>query len=203
MNGEETGNNLGNLDKTIKAFDIIHNKLKLKYDFIVRTTVASYVNFSNVYKYLNSLNNNNSYYIGPFFKLNWIDIPNGIVDKRYWETNYCSGTCIIMNYKLIENIIDDKEQLDYSVCDDVSFGVYIKKLTRITYIDTIKLHSFVSYNSNINSNNLIHMNNFNKENRNIDINNLKELMLKSINTLQCNNCKPLYIRPKLGLLYKL
>jgi hypothetical protein len=163
--------------------------------------VATYVNFINVYKYVNSLKNNNSYYIGPFLKLNWIDLPNGVVDTKYWGTEYCSGTCIIMNYKLIENIINNKEQLDYNVCDDVSFGVYIKNLTWVTYINTIKLHSFVSHNSNINSNHLIHMNNFNKQNRNIDINNLKQLMIKSVK--KYNNYKPIYTIPQIGLMYNL
>ena len=37
----------GILDKTIQAFDIIHNKMKIPYDFIFRTNISTFVHFKN------------------------------------------------------------------------------------------------------------------------------------------------------------
>ena len=194
----------GILDKTIKAFDIIHNKLNLEYDFIFRTNVSSFVQFQNVFSYLKNFPEpkKEMYYIGPTRDLQWIDKPSGIMDETYWGTIYCTGSCIIFSPSLIKNILDNREKLHYNIIDDVSIGHYISSIKNVKIINIEPTYfSLNPHNLNLNKNHLCYMNNFNKQNRIIDINNLKKIMIKSIHSIQ--RSKLIYIKPKVRLLYNL
>ena len=194
----------GILDKTIKAFDIIHNKLNLEYDFIFRTNVSSFVQFQNVFYYLKNFPEpkKEMYYIGPTRDLQWIDNPSGIMDETYWGTIYCTGSCIMFSHSLIKNIVDNREKLHYNIIDDVSIGHYISSIKNVKIINIEpRYFSLNPHNLNLNKNHLCYMNNFNKQNRIIDINNLKKIMIKSIQSIQ--HSKLLYIKPKVRFLFNL
>ena len=169
----------GILEKTIKAFDIIHTKLKLEYDYIFRTNISTVVQLENTQSYLSHFPNptNNMYYIGPLVQLQWLDHHSGIVDKRYWGTPFCSGTCIILSHALIENIIRNREKLHYNIIDDISIGHYVsqdKNVKRIN-IGTSRF-SFKPHNLVLDKNHLCYMNNFNKRRRNIDDEHVRKIV---------------------------
>ena len=176
VNGNETGL-LGILDKTIKVYEIFNNILKIKYDFIVRTNISSFINFKNIYLYLQKLNINKNklYYIGPQVKLQMTSPDGGIYNKKHFGTIYSEGIAIIMNYALIQNIIDNKEKLDYSIVDDVSIGIYIKNIKNVTYFNSYLLYDYNRNNSRINTTHIVYQNHNNKHNRIIDVNNLKTI----------------------------
>ena len=161
----------GILEKTIKAFDIIHNKLKVEYDFILRTNISTVVHIENTMSYLSNFPNPTTemYYIGPLVRLQWLDRTSGIVDKRYWGTPFCSGTCIIMSHALIENIVRNREKLHYNIIDDISIGQYISRVENVKRITIgTSRFSFKPHNLVLDKNHLCYMNNFNKLRRNID-----------------------------------
>jgi len=112
------------LDKTIKAFMYFENELS-NYKYIVRSNISTIVNFYLLYDFLHRYN---YYYIGAKLdNLMWLDYKSGIYDDKYFNTNYYIGYCIIFSSKMIKILIEKKNLLDYSVVDDVSFGVFIKK----------------------------------------------------------------------------
>ena len=127
----------GILDKTIKALDVIHNKLKLEYDFIFRTNISTFIHFENTFSYLKNFADpkKEMFYIGPLLRLQWLDRACGIFDKRYWGTAYCAGTCIMMSYALVENIIINREKIHYNIIDDVSIGHYVSQVENVKKIN--------------------------------------------------------------------
>ena len=169
----------GILDKTIKAFHVIHTKLNISYDFIFRTNISTFVHFKNTYSYLTQFMvnpTNKKFYIGPVLNIQWFDEECGIIDKRYWGTKFCSGTCMIMNYFMIEDIINHREQLLYTLIDDVAIGKYVMKVSDVCIINILPdLFSFTPHNVKLNTKHLCYMNNFNKKNREVDIFNLNKI----------------------------
>ena len=170
----------GILDKTIQAFDIIHNKIKIPYDFIFRTNISTFVHFKNTYEYLKQFVYNPTrkmIYIGPLITLSWIDDVCGIVDNRYWGVKYCSGTCMILNSVLINNIIQNRDKIVHTLIDDVAIGHYISQLRNVHIVDiSPDRYSGNPHNLLLNTKHLAYMNNFNKENREVDIHNLKKIV---------------------------
>ena len=168
----------GILDKTIKAFDIIHNKLKWEYDFIFRTNISTFVHIENALTYLSHFSNptKEMYYIGPLLQLQWLDRGSGIVDKRYLGTQYCSGTCIILSHALIENIVRNREKIHYNIIDDVSIGHYVSQVENVKKINIgTSRFSFKPHNLVLNKTHLCYMNNYNKMRRNVDIEHLRKI----------------------------
>ena len=168
----------GILVKTIKAFDIIHNKLKLEYDYIFRTNISTFVHIENTLSYLSHFPNptNEMYYIGPLLRLQWLDPGSGIIDKQYWGTAYCSGTCIILSSKLIESIVNNREKIHYNIIDDVSLGHYVSKVENVKKINIgTDRFSFKPHNLILNKNHLCYMNNYNKHRRNFDVVNVRKI----------------------------
>ena len=102
---------------------LIHFIVKLKGKFlfgstvnvsesIFRTNISTFIHFENTFSYLKNFATEpkkEMFYIGPAVTLQWLDRPCGIVDKRYWGTAYCAGTCIMMSYALVENIIRNRK----------------------------------------------------------------------------------------------
>ena len=169
----------GILDKTIKALDVIHNKLKLEYDFIFRTNISTFIHFENTFSYLKkfaSESKKEMYYIGPILRLQWFDPVCGIVDTQYMGTEFFSGTCIIMSYALVENIITNREKIHYNIIDDVSIGHYVSQVENVKNINIgTTRFSFEPHNLVLNKNHLCYMNNFNKRQRQIDVNFLRKI----------------------------
>lgn len=186
INGKETFIP-GILDKTIKALDVIHNKLKLEYDFIFRTNISTFIHFENTLSYLKNFAEpkKEMFYIGPAVTLQWLDNACGIVDKRYWGTKYCSGTCIIMSYALVENIIINREKIHYNIIDDVSIGHYISQVENVkkTNIGT-SLFSFKPHNLILNRKYLCYPNNYNKRRRKFDVDFLRKITEYFIHRIQ-------------------
>ena len=161
----------GILEKTIKAFDIIHNKLKLEYDYIFRTNISTVVHIENTLSYLAPFPNPTTemYYIGPIVQLQWLDQHSGIIDNRYWGTPFCSGACIILSHALIENIVRNREKLHYNIIDDISIGHYVSQNENIKKISIgTSRFSFKPHNLVLSKTHLCYMNNSNKRRRNID-----------------------------------
>ena len=48
----------------------------------------------------------------------------GVVDKKLIGLEYASGTNIIMSQKMVQYMIDNKDQLDRTIVDDVAIGLY-------------------------------------------------------------------------------
>jgi len=175
INGKETYIP-GILDKTIIALDIVTNQLNVEYDFFFRTTVATSINFIELYNYIDSLTINEKlfYYIGTFNKLKWLDANAGIIDKTYYGTRYCGGGFIMVNKGLAINIINNKHKLISSLIDDCSIGEYINNCGEdVIEIMVNNLVSYNSHNPNFDKKKLGHFNNSNKNNRIIDVNNLQ------------------------------
>ena len=183
INGRETFVP-GILDKTIKALDVIHNKLKLEYDFIFRTNISTFIHFENTFSYLKNFADpkKEMFYIGPLLRLQWLDRACGIFDKRYWGTAYCAGTCIMMSYALVENIIINREKIHYNIIDDVSIGHYVSQVENVKKINIgTSRFSFKPHNLILNKNHLCYPNNCNKLRRKFDVNYLRKITEYFIN----------------------
>jgi len=113
----------GILDKTIKAIQIT-NKIHSDYDYIVRTNISTIVNFPLLQQFLMIHKNENYDYIGPTKVLTWCDIPSGIIDDKYYKTQFVCGICIILSKKIVDLLLSNIHILDYSVIDDVALGVF-------------------------------------------------------------------------------
>jgi len=113
----------GLLDKTIKSLEILNN---LHYDFLIRTNISTIINFKLLLQKLSDINSV-SYASCLNFNLQWLDPPCGIFNNKYFGTIYSSGTCIILSKNLTQFIISHKNELDYSVVDDVAIGILLNK----------------------------------------------------------------------------
>jgi len=165
----------GILDKTIKAFDYIKD---YEFDYIVRSNISTIINFELL---INNLNNNIDYAGGVNLYINdsYRDIYNGIIDDRYKNTYYGSGTSIILSKKIFTHILTNKQYIDYNVIDDVSIGFLIKKILPdiILYNFSDKFLSFndINIKNNIVTNEIIFYRNRNIT-RDIDIENMSYII---------------------------
>lgn len=113
----------GILTKTIRAFE--YALTMGDFDYIVRTNISTVVNFSRLMEYLEK---NPANHAGMRNRLEGTDKKAGIIDSRYFNTEYASGTCIIYTKDLLQKIITSKDKLDYSIIDDVALGLLVKSL---------------------------------------------------------------------------
>ena len=174
----------GLLTKTLVAMDIVTNKLNLQYDFIIRTSASTALNYHEIVYYMEDLNITSKYsYIGYFNFLNYYHKEFGIIDNTYFGTRYCGGSFMIFNKALALNMIKNKEKFVTSIIDDVSIGQYINTLENVTEID-VKDRMHVGSNFDINKSFLGYCNNQYKLDRNIDVNNFKEQINNLCTTYQ-------------------
>jgi len=68
---------------------------------------------------------------GQLVHLQLIDTKSGIIDNRYSGTYFLSGTSMIFSKNSFKLIMDNIDSIDYSIVDDVAFGVLMKKLNLI------------------------------------------------------------------------
>jgi hypothetical protein len=175
----------GILQKTIAAMDIITNKLKIDYDFLIRTNVSTYINFHNINNFIKNFNSKDCIFMGEENSLQWTNIDYGVVDNNYFGTNYYQGVLIIFSKKLVQIILNNSLNLNYSIIDDVSLGLFVNNLENVIKIN---LDHKISYNNKFNCEYFAYANNQNKNNRLIDISNLESQILKFKN----NKFKILY-----------
>lgn len=115
----------GLMVKTLEALMICSAE---EYDYVVRSNISSVINFQNLISYINLDQNKNINYLGGFvWLLNWIDPVNGIVDDKYFGTRYASGTLALFSKECIKKIIRYRHFIDYSICEDLAFGVFCTK----------------------------------------------------------------------------
>lgn len=111
---ENLSNTDGCLVKTIKAFELI-NSHNIEYDYIFRTTVASYVDQKILFNYLENKPLHNYY--------------TGYIDDYYPDMPYVSGSGIVFSKDIINKIIENQQEIfDYKMVDDNAFGNYIKNI---------------------------------------------------------------------------
>jgi hypothetical protein len=174
----------GILQKTLLAMEIVTTKLNIKYEYLLRTNISTFINFKEVFKFISNLSpplNNESecnnpplYYIGKFMKLTW--------ENKCYGTEYCGGAFILLNRSIVMNIISNIEHFVYDVIDDVSIGEYISRIKeqviKINIFDNIIFNYIEFNNTNPNDyNNFMAItNNYNKENRQLDIDRLQFLI---------------------------
>lgn len=107
----------GCLDKTIKSIEYLLNKFD--FDFIFRTNMSSVIDLNKLY---NLIDNN---------------IECGGIIGNCNGQQFISGAGILMNKKICQLLINNKNYLNYNIIDDVAIGkfftdknVKIKELTR-------------------------------------------------------------------------
>jgi hypothetical protein len=167
----------GILNKTIKTFKYIEKELE-NYDYVIRTNISSILDFK-----LLSIELEKTpiiYYGGTFvINLHWEDHSAGIIDNKYFNTFFASGTNIIISKKGYKLLMDNINLIDKTIIDDVAIGVLFKTIN--IYHTNILPNKFIFLPvlNNINEiNNLIEKEyivyrNRNDVDRNIDVKQMK------------------------------
>ena len=181
----------GILDKTIKCF--LYFKVN-NFDYIIRSNISTIINFDLLSEELN---------VRPFdfggsllWNLNWIDVNNGIVNSKYFNTNYISGTGIIFSNKMFKNYLTKIEFLDYSIIDDVAISLLVKQhfpdiipvainSNRFVFVPDYTTQLLNDELYKITQNNYIFYRNRNSD-RNIDVNQMA-VIIKYLDTEQNND----------------
>ena len=139
--------------KTVKALEYIFYNLQKKYDFVVRSNISTLINLNNLVKFFNTVPSNMLYTGGTLWNLgSRLDYDSGINPdsmKKYrlQNLNYVQGTSIIMSYDVVKYILEKKHLINYSIVDDVTFGLFIRNNLPIVYKNIMNnLFALVSLN---------------------------------------------------------
>lgn len=173
------------LEKTIKSLEYCFQHKK--YDFVIRTNISTIINFKNLYKEINLLPKNEVYTGGHVLNLQWLDISSGIFNNRYFGLDFVSGTCILMSYDVVSNLLDNKLYLKHNLIDDVAIGLFIRDFYPKIYSNVNQYSKNISYivydiDLNLNLSNISFIRNFSKTNRIYNIKNM-ENQIKLLLTL--------------------
>lgn len=149
--------------KTIDSFEQIIN---MDFDYIFRTNSSSYVDKSLLKKFLIDKPIENFYC--------------GIIGfDSTTQIEFCSGSGFFLSRNLVQLLIDNKHELDYSLIDDVCIGKFMKS-KNIIFTN--------SFRTDIVSSDEPHLDSFHyrlkTENRNEDINRMKKIFNSKCNILQ-------------------
>jgi hypothetical protein len=125
----------GILEKTIKAFEYVKDN---EYDYLVRSNISTIINFKMLEQKL--IDTAVDYASSIILNLNWDDGVDGIIKSKHYGTNFASGTSIIFSKQLVDFILTCKDELDYTIMDDLAIGVLIKKQTSTYYSGTTWLY---------------------------------------------------------------
>ena len=122
----DTSDNTRNMGmKTLLAFEWLEQNLD--YDFVVRPTPSSYINYKNLENYINTNLTNFKYvYAGKLQSTN---------DKNKQPIDFVSGSTLILNKASIKKILDNKLSWDHTYWDDVALSLLMKEL-KIKYQET-------------------------------------------------------------------
>lgn len=111
----------GILDKTIKAMEWCQKRIQ--YSYLIRSNISTIINFSK----LDSSIFKENYSGCEALNLQWIDEPYGVVDMSLWGTLYIRGIGIFLSAEAVACLIDHKDELEWSIIDDLSIGILLKK----------------------------------------------------------------------------
>jgi len=175
--------------KTIEAMNYLINILNNEYNYIIRTNVSTILNIPKILEHCANLPADNIYTGGLILNLKWLDRPSGVVDNSFFGTNFATGTFIILSLDIAKHITQNQNNINYSIIDDVAFGLYVKKYFIEAYenINKYRIEKYYLVNkllddSNINSivDNVIFRNKIplicDKYSRNTDVNNMKKII---------------------------
>jgi hypothetical protein len=157
----------GILQKTVDAFEYINKKYS--YNVIFRTNISSFIILDN---FLNLIDNFN-------FDTNK-HIYNGVLG-RYSDSDiiFCSGAGFFISYTTAQYIINNKNNIDYTLIDDVAIGKLLFKIKkckipRFDIINNIDNPNKIELLYNIIKNNHYHIRIKNVNNRLLDVKYLSE-----------------------------
>lgn len=118
----------GLLEKTVKALKYFIEKSD--FDFVVRTNSSTVIDMEELKKKLSYLSSKHVYG-GHVFRAIWLNEVGGItpnVFERIKDTEFVSGTSMIMSKSVCEYILNNEQLLDYSIVDDVAIGLLLKNI---------------------------------------------------------------------------
>ena len=119
--------------KTIIGLDYLLNTLGKKYDYVIRTNISTLINFDVLEKELENIPKKNVYATANPMRVNNLDYRSGINKGIYNGTRYAHGTCIIMSIDIVNNMIENRDKIDESIVDDVTFALYLKEYNKEAY----------------------------------------------------------------------
>ena len=122
----DTSDNTRNMGmKTLLAFEWLEQNYD--YDFVVRPTPSSYINYNNLENFIQkNLLNHEYVYAGKLQTTN---------NKQGQPIDFISGSTLILNKESINKILENKSNWDHTYWDDVALALLMKKLN-IQYQDT-------------------------------------------------------------------
>ncbi len=104
--------------KTIMAFDWALKNIE--FDFLIRPTPSSYVNYSNLEKYIRSnFLDNDIVYGGKIQETN---------NKFGQKIQFASGSTLVLSKKCVEIILENRNDWDHDYWDDVGLAVLLDKV---------------------------------------------------------------------------
>ena len=113
--------------KTIMAFDWALKNIE--FDFLIRPTPSSYVNYSNLEKYIRSnFLDNDIVYGGKIQETN---------NKFGQKIQFASGSTLVLSKKCIEIILENHNDWDHDYWDDVGLAVLLTKLELNPLVGTV------------------------------------------------------------------
>jgi len=113
----------GILVKTIKSFIYFQNEL-VNYDYIIRSNISTVIDFKNLIILLEKDNYDYGGYL-------W--------EGKEFPCPFVSGTCIILNRLIVENMLTNTAKILFNIIDDVAIGLYLNKI--------IKKYKFLNLNN--------------------------------------------------------
>jgi hypothetical protein len=142
----------GILSKTVKAiYSLKIIDPEYEYDYLIRSNISTVIDFNRLEKNIIDYGDVVGYGGGYGEILQWIDKPGGIVDKTYWGTPFIQGTNIIMSRLAtecyLEDYMNDSPDIDISIVDDVSIGIYFKKKYKNRRVIIINGFNFIDSNN--------------------------------------------------------
>lgn len=118
------------IGKTLAAFDEINEKYN--FDYLLRTNLSTFWDFSILLDNLNMLPKTNCY-CGHV----WMDYKHPEPKWNHLSTNYVSGTNILLSYDVFTNMINNKILIDQDmIYDDICIGHYLNTICNIPMINS-------------------------------------------------------------------
>jgi len=113
--------------KTMTAIRIVSDLYKFTH--IVRPNISTIVDVNELMSYLHYLKNDPAkfsldYGGGVVSMVQKIDVRGGIIDDKYFGTQFVSGTCFILSDRAVRLLLENKADVDYTIVDDISVGVF-------------------------------------------------------------------------------
>ena len=129
VKGTESYTNI--LYKTMMALDYLINKLKRKYDFIVRSNISTVINMHNLISYLETCPTKMLYTGGKLFTLRWKLTSQEIANDKqhlrnsFYGLKFIQGTSIILSYDVVKILLN--HPITYDIVDDVKLSLLIRE----------------------------------------------------------------------------